>query len=218
MKGLDQIDQWIHAMEGAADEMESPQVFFTAHEERYLEIARRVAVQTLSAMMPQGMDPATWRENIMEFADMILTRPLQPGLAIIFANRTEMDRIASRNRAGDPANFTPITWDDVLEWVRAGPENGGKDKTAIENTRDRSDEQIAYDVHHAIRQHRLGIEKKDFSRIIERLEDWVNTRLLSGDMDAMLTAMLDAWVGVLRPLMERDFRDWIVANVIGHYR
>ncbi len=150
----------------------------------------------------------------MDFAEMVFSRPLMPGLEIIFAGRAEFDKMAARNRGTKEGNFTPITYDDVLAWVKAGTENGGKDLSAIESTRERSPNQIAYDVHNAIKQHRLGIEKKDYSRINQRLEDWVNSRLMAGDMDALLNAVLEAWAGALFPIMSRDFDDWIHHDVL----
>jgi hypothetical protein len=39
---------------------------------------------------------------------------------------------ADRNGTRQPA-FTPITYDDVLAWVKAGTAEGGKDLSAIES-------------------------------------------------------------------------------------
>lgn len=209
------LDDLIDWLDDVHDDLSSPQPFFNAHEDRYLEISRRVATQTLLSQRPPDVDHERWLDDTHAFAELIFSRPLAPGLEIAFAHRTELDRLAGRNLSSKPDNFTPITYADVLEWVLAGPENGGKDITAIESARDRSPEQIAFDVHNAIRQHRLGFERKDFSRITQRLEDWVNSRMLAGDMDQILIAVLDAWIGTLLPIVERDFNDWLDRDVLG---
>lgn len=206
---MDELDQWLRDMEKAVDTLADPRTFFDHHRDRYLDIAQNTAVQVLNAMRPDSLDADLWRENTVDFAELMFTSPIRNGLAIHFAHRTELETMAARNRGQNPANFTPISYQDVLEWVLAGPENGGKDPSEIEITRDRSPYNIAYDVHQAIVQHRLGTERKDFSRITRRLEDWVNTRLLSGDMDEMLRAIVEAWQTLLAPVIERDYLDWM---------
>jgi hypothetical protein len=66
----------------------------------------------------------------------------------------------------------------------------------------------------AIKKHRLGIEKKHFSRINQRLDYRVNSRLMAGDMDALLPAVLEAWAGALFITMSRDFEHWIHHDVL----
>lgn len=210
---MDDLDDVIRFFEGALDQLSNPQAFFRAHEERYLTIARNVGVQTIVALRPVDQQPDVWRESAIEFAELIFSKLLTPGLEIIFAGHTEFSRAIAAT-AGNGKNFTPITYRDVLEWVQAGSENGGKDLTAIESARERSPHQIAYDVFHAIRQHRLGFEKKDFSRITQRLEDWVNSRVAAGDLGGLLEAVLEAWLGALEAIIERDFVEWIELDVL----
>ena len=110
-----------------------------------------------------------------------------------------------------------ITYEDVLEWVEAGPEGGGKDKTQVEQVRrqkdGRVDEHIAMNVLEAIEQYRLGSPvSKDYSGITERLERWVErwveSRVLAGDFGVLLLAVLDAWAVVVLALAERDLALW----------
>jgi hypothetical protein len=202
---MDTFDDFISDLQRIHDGLEDPRAFFAAHEAGYLEMARRVGVQTLLAMRPQEVAADVWRENVENFAELVFSRSIAGGLEILYAGRTE----SQREGAAGKASYTPITYADVLEWVRAGPENGGKDLTAIENSRGRNPEQIAYDVHNAIVQHRLGIEKKDYGRITERLEEWVNSRVLAGDMGELLAAVLEAWFTVLAPVVGRDFEQWV---------
>ncbi len=210
MNGLDDLDDFISDLERIREELANADAFFALHSDRYLEVAKRVGRHTLLALRPQDMDADTWAEDVGNFTDLVFSRTIAGGLEILYAGRTGK----RAEEAKGQVSYTPISYQDVLEWVRAGPENGGKDLTAVENTRNRNPEQIAYDVHHAIIQHRLGIEKKDYGRITERLEEWVNSRVLAGDMDALLDAVLEAWYAALAPMVERDFERW-VDEVVG---
>lgn len=205
MKGLDQLDAVIRNLEQLKESLEvSTAPFFKDNEVRYLAIARHVSHQTLMVMRPDEQDAAEWKEHVDDFCDLVFSRSLPAGLEILYAGRT-----GAAKEASGVASYTAINYEDVLAWVQAGPENGGKDITAIESNRGRRSEQIAYDVHQAILQHRLGTERKDYSRITERLEDWVNSRVLGGDMGPMLDAVLDAWTTVLEPVIARDFERWV---------
>jgi hypothetical protein len=206
---MDELDRWLTDMQEAADTLADPRAFFDHHRERYTDIAQRVAFQTLSNMRPEAIAQAEWQEKMSDFIDLVWSRQIAGGLEIYYVNRTELDRINARQSGINPGNYSPISYNDVLEWVMAGPDNGGKDPSEVEITRDRSPYNIAYDVHQAILQHRLGTERKDFSRITRRLEDWVNSRLLSGDMDEMLRAIVEAWQTLLAPVIERDYSDWM---------
>lgn len=216
MKDLDDFADWL---EDIGTELADPSPFFESHLPRYLELARRTAVQTLLANRPLELDDDLWRENVFNFAELIITRFFGDAFTISFEGRTEFDRDAARNRHINLGNFTPVTWQDVYEWVTAGREAGGKDKTLFEESErmsKRSDRQITYDVHNAIRQHQLGLStSKDFSAITARLEDWINSKALRGDMNELLRLVFEAWLGVLDPVLERDFADWITYDVLG---
>ena len=201
-----ELDEWIDGLESMERQMASGGAdLFGAHEVRYLGLAQRVGGQTLLALMPDGVDPQEWSERVSDFVDLVFSRLGNGGraLEIVYAGRADED---SPGKGGKAARA--ITYDDVLEWVRAGVENGGKDKTVVENNRGRADEQIAYDVLTAIRQQRLGFANKDYSGITERLEAWVEGRVLAGDFGELLLAVLDAWLAALGPVMERDLADW----------
>lgn len=210
MKGLTELDEFAADLERIHAALSDAGAFFAVHEPGYLEIARRVGTQTLMALRPTAMDADQWAENVANFTDLVFSRSIAGGLEILYAGRTGL----RKEEAAGKVAYTPVTYQDVLEWVRAGPEHGGKDLTAVENTRNRNPEQIAYDVHNAIVQHRLGLEKKDYGRITERLEEWVNSRVLAGDMGLMLEAVLESWYAALCPVVARDFERW-VDEVIG---
>ena len=205
MNDLSEFDAMLADLRRLHEDLSDATDFFAKHEERYLALSRKVAVQTLLALRPEGVDGAQWREDVTEFSLLVFSHSIPGGLEILYAGRTE-DR---RDEQGGRTTFTAISYESVLEWVNAGPENGGKDVTAIENTRNRAPEQIAYDVLTAINQHRLGIEKKDYGAIAGRLEEWVNSRVLSGDIEALLEAVLEAWYAALGPVVARDFEKWV---------
>lgn len=198
MSNETEIAKWVKGLENLQGEFESGGDIFERNQMRYLSIAQRVGGQTLLAMMPDGVDPQEWSARVSDFVDLVFTRVSVNGnaLEIIYAGRSEEDKRGVRH--------TEVTYADVLEWVRAGVENGGKDKTAIENTRNRSDEQIAYDVNTALRQQRLDLGSHDYTAITERLERWVESRVLNGDFPDMLLAVLDAWHHAVVIAMERD--------------
>lgn len=198
---LSELEAFERGLERMGDQLADGGALFRVHELRYLDLARQVSEQTLLLLRPDGVDPDEWYDQVRDFSSLIFSRMSGASLEIFYEGRAETDATGR--------GVVPITYEDVLDWVQAGPENGGKDKTAIENTRNRPDEQIAYDVHQAILQHRLGFEKKDYSRITERLERWVESRVLAGGLGDMLVAALDAWLAVLAPVMERDLSDWM---------
>lgn len=201
MSDFSQLEVWVRGLEGLGVEMEDGESIFRRHERRYLDIAQRVGGQLLLVMIPEGVDPEDWGNRVSEFVDLVFSRMLSSGkgMEILYAGRSEAD---GTGRA------VQVTYADVLEWVRAGVENGGKDKTAVENTRNRADEQIAYDVHTALRQQTLGLGSKDYSSITERLERWVESRVLAGDFPEMLSAVLDGWRHAVGMAMERDLEAW----------
>lgn len=216
MSNESEIEKWVKGLENLGLAIETgdreDKSIFVRHEARYLEIARRVGGQVLLVMIPDGVDPQEWGERVSDFVDLIFTRKSTGGKAmeIIYAGRADDDAPSARQ--------VPVTYADVLEWVQAGVENGGKDKTAVENTRNRSDEQIAYDVNTALRQQRLGIGTKDYTAITERLERWVESRVLNGDFPGMLVAVLDAWYHAVGVAMERDLGAWGVRTLRGSFR
>ncbi len=204
MKGgwdMSELEAFEQGMEKLAVGLGDGANLFRTHEMRYLDLARNVSEQTLLVIRPDGVDADQWNDQVRDFVSMIFSRMSGKSLEIFYDGRAETDTSGKGQ--------VPINYNDVLDWVKAGPENGGKDKTAVENTRGRPDEQIAYDVHQAILQHRLGFEKKDYSRITERLERWVESRVLAGELGDMLVAALDAWMAVLAPVMERDLSEWM---------
>lgn len=197
-----ELDLWVRGLgrleKGLANGVEVLKV----NENRYLEVARNVGGQALMALRPDNVDPEEWFEQVREFENLVFSRISSNGVEIYYEGRTEEDA----KRGTVPL----ITYDDVLEWVNAGVENGGKDITAIESNRGRAAEQIAYDVHTAIRQYRLGIQgEKDYGPITERLERFVESRVLSGNLGELLEVVLSTWQAVLAPLMERDLSDWV---------
>ena len=194
------MERWEKGLAALEKGLAAGEDVFVVNETRYLDLARNVAEQTLVALAPRDVDPDDWYDRVREFQSLVFSRMSGKRLEIFYEGRTETD---SRGK-----NVSTIRYEDVLDWVKAGPENGGKDKTAIETNRGRVDEQIAYDVHQAILQHRLGFEKKDYSRITARLEEWVDQRVLAGDLGEMLAAVLDAWVAALAAVVERDMGDW----------
>lgn len=186
--------------------------FFAPNAERYLSVCQRAAVQVLLANRPDSLDDDVWRENVMEFVEMVTSAAFDDRLDIRFINRLELNKLAARNRGINPANYSPITFDDVKEWVNAPPTEGGKDKTLFEESKrmaDRENDQIVHDVFRAITQHQLGVAKRDYSAITQRLEDWINHKVLKGDLDELLRLVLQSWEGAMEPILERDFTDWV---------
>ena len=205
MSNESEIARWVDGLESLRGELSEGDSFFRVHEERYLAIARNVGGQALLALTPEGIDANDWRDRVAEFQELVFSRLTGSGLEIIYAGRSEEDAKGTRQ--------VKITYDDVLEWVRAGPENGGKDKTIIEQTRGkkdgRADEHITYNVYEAIEQQRLGTAMKDYSGILKRLEEWVENRVLSGDFADLLVVVLDAWLEAVAVAAERDLADWV---------
>ena len=196
-----ELDEWVKGLESLERELRGGGELFQRHAGRYLELAKTVAGQTLLGLMPEGQDPLDWRDRVHDFVELVFSRVGEDSLEIVYAGRSAEDRGGKQ---------VSVTYDDVLKWVQAGVEHGGKDKTAVENNRNRADEQIAYDVHQAIKQHHMGgVSKKDYSGITARLERWVEERVLAGDFSELLMAVLDAWSAALEPVLWADFDQWL---------
>jgi hypothetical protein len=140
------------------------------------------------------------------FAEFLGWKAVNNGVEIFYQKYQE------REESGEQAD---IKYADVLEWVKAGPGKGGKDKSESEIAEGKSDEEIAHIVSKAINQYRFGFAggDKDYGRITERLEEWVKTKFLSEDLSGALAAVLDAWVAVLGPMVEADFEKWVDEEV-----
>lgn len=201
-KGFQELEKWAKGMkrlekgvdEGGALLMEKNQA-------RYLQIAKRVATQYLLSNPSLDVEFEVWAERVQDFVDLIFSKAGGDYLEIFYRGRVEGDR------PGRPG--AAVTYDDVLSWVKAGVENGGKDKTAVENSRNRADEQIAYDVFTAVRQHRLGLPgEKDYGPIASRLEQWANFGESATGMTDRLPGVLEAWEMALDPIIEADFSEW----------
>lgn len=196
---FDALDSFADSLLGLADDLESADPLFATHQARYLQLARTVAQQVLRLLKPEDTDPADWQQAIAEFSELIFPHSWADGFALIYSARDDSQR---------PAAPREIGYDDVLSWVTAGVENGGKDVTAQESAQGRNAHQIAHNVHEAIRQARLGFTTTDYSRITARLEEWTHRRFLAPDMRDALDAILDAWTAALFPVISRDMEDW----------
>lgn len=173
---------------------------FAANEGRYLGIAKNTALGLLLAVPNQEVDRGVWAERADDFVELIFSRLAGNALEISWAGRAEDDAPGGAKRE--------ITYDDVLRWVEAGPGNGGKDKSAVENTRGRPDEQIAYDVYTAIKQYRLGLpSEKDYGPITERLERWIDFGESANYFLELLPEILETWHAVLESLLMADFSE-----------
>jgi hypothetical protein len=197
----DGLDRWINGLTRLERDLAGGRGPLAHHQERYVAMAGRVARQTLLAMRPQDVAAEEWMEQVGDFVELIYSRLASKGIDIVYEGRTEENGSARRH--------IPITYEDILQWVRTPVEEGGKDRTSVEINRNRRDEQIAYDVHQAIQQNRLGFETKDYSRITARLEAFVDSRVLNGDMQEMLSAVFTAWINVLEPAMLQDLSDMV---------
>jgi hypothetical protein len=185
---LSELEAFEKGLDRLGDQLGDGSALFATHRARYLAMAKHASMQFLLGAPSDKVDRETWAERADDFVDLIFAE--QAGNAPSKQNKE-------------------INYDDVLRWVEAGPENGGKDKTAIETNRGRSDEQIAYDVYTAIRQYRLGIPGDiDYGPITERLERWIDFGESANYFLEKLPDLLEVWTNLLVPVMERDLSDW----------
>lgn len=199
---LSDLEAFERGLERMGDQLADGGALFRVHEMRYLSIAKAVTIQYLLSVPNDQVERDVWAGRAQDFVELIFDREFGNGLEIFWRGRADDDEPGKQDKE--------ITYDDVLRWVEAGPENGGKDKTAIENTRNRPDEQIAYDVYTAIRQYRLGIPgEKDYGPITERLERWIEFGESANYFLELLPEILNLWESVLAPVMERDLSDWM---------
>ncbi len=200
---LSELDDLVRGLEGMGREMaEGADGFFRENRVGYVDVARQAARQYLLMTPPDDADPEVWAQRTDDFVELILARQAGDALEVFWRGREEGDDAPRREGRG-------ISYDDVLRWVQAGAENGGKDKTAVENTRGRADERIAYDVYTAIRQYRLGFTgEKDYGPITERLERWMDLGKSAGAFLERLPGVLAAWENVLGPMMAADLEAW----------
>jgi hypothetical protein len=201
-KGFQELDKWAKGLKRLEKGVENGAAgVFDKNQTRYLQIAKRVATQYLLSNPSLDVEFEVWAERVQDFVGLIFSKAGGDYLEIFYRGRVESDKFTKPG--------STVTYDDVLSWVRAGAENGGKDKTAVENSRNRADEQIAYDVFTAVRQNRLGFPgEKDYGPIAARLERWVDFGESSNVFLERLPGVLEAWEMALNPIMEADFSDW----------
>lgn len=203
-KGWDmsELERAERGLERLGAELGDGSAFFVTHRHRYLAMARSASIQFLLSAQNDKVERDVWAARAEDFVELIFASQVGNALEIFWRGREEKDEVSGRDKE--------ITYEDVLKWVEAGAENGGKDKTAIENTRNRPDEQIAYDVYTAIRQYRLGIPgEKDYGPITERLERWIDFGESANYFLELLPELLKIWEFLLAPVMERDLSEWI---------
>lgn len=197
-----ELDLWVKGLERLENGLARGQEIFVANEMRYLNLAQNVGRQWMLATVPDKMEPTVWAERVDNFTNLVFSRLGAKSFEIFYNGRAEDDAPGAQNKE--------ITYEDVLQWVEAGPENGGKDITAIESNRGRAAEQIAYDVHQAINQYRLGFPgEKDYGPITARLERWVEFGEAGELFLDRLVGLLEVWHATLEPVMQRDLSDWV---------
>jgi len=199
--GFDELAEWERWMKRLAKGLEGGEDFLKARAPAYRETAEAVGRQVLMGMRPPGEDEAEWRQKVAEFAEFLGWKAVTKGFEIFYRKYEE----------GAPGHGNvEINYKDVLAWVNAGPEAGGKNKSASEIADGMENEEIAHVVNRAINQYRFGFVKdKDYGPITDRLEEWVMQKFLSADLGKTLAAVLEAWVMAIGPMVEQDFSDWI---------
>lgn len=217
MRGSDGIDELTEFLGNISRELSDITPFFTAHEVRYLEIARRGAWRVLLAHRPEAMDADEWEERAGEFCDLIFSAHLPAAFEIVYAGATEFRKLGMLAAGANPGTVQPIGYQDVLDWVEAGPEHGGKDITDEESARGLTPEQIALNVNQAIHQLHLGEVNggKDYARIESRIAEFLDSRSIGGDLGTLMDLILEAWETDLAPVIERDFEEWVSIDVFG---
>lgn len=186
--------------------LEGGESFLRERAPAYRQAAEAAGKAVLGAMRPDDVDPREWTDMMEAFCDFLGWNAVTKGVEIFYHKYEE------REESGEKAD---IKYADVLEWVKAGPGKGGKDKSESETAEGKSDEEIAHVVANAINQYRFGFAggEKDYGRITDRLEEFVKARFLSADLSGALASVLDAWVGVLGPMIESDFEAWVDAQL-----
>jgi hypothetical protein len=216
---MDDLDAFIAGMERLEKKLADPGDWFAARLPVYLEMAHAVSRQTMIALRPVDADVDAWDAVTDEFCELLFARSITGGFELHYGGKTGYDREMAMRRGIKPGNYVPISYQDVLDWVNAGVSAGGKDITEQESARNRSPEAIACDVYTAIAQHRLAIEKKDYGRITQRLEEWVESRQPGGDqLETIIPAMLEAWTTALYPVICGDYQAWaqrMIAESLG---
>lgn len=201
-KGFEELDEWVHGLEVmAANLAAGMEPLFAKNDEKYLGLAQRVGGQWLLLNVPNGVDPEIWSDRVGDFINLVFSRISGQAFEIFYQGKAEADAPGSAPKA--------ITYQDVLEWVKAGPEKGGKNKTLVEHSKAMSDEQIAHVVANAINQYHFEFMKKDYSGIAARLEQWVDLGVLGDHLDDVLPAVLETWFIALDPMIRNDCDQWL---------
>lgn len=204
----DELDDWISGFEKLEKSLpDAGEEVFRKHSGRYERMAREASFYYLMGVPNKSLDDDMWADRVADFVELIFSRASGNAMEIFYHGRTEEEE-----GSGPGGSKTPISYDDVLKWVKAGVEHGGKDKTILEQERKHSDgrvdEHIAFNVYEAIVQYRLGISGgKDYGPITERLERWVKHGESGGYFMELLPNLLAVWETVLGPVIEADILD-----------
>jgi hypothetical protein len=208
---LRELDQMIGTLRGLRKSMSNAGYeVFKKYGSTYEQIAKQASTQYLLGVPNKDVDPDVWADRVEDFVDLIFSRQGGNAFEIFYRGRMEGDQPSGAR--------TDVTYADVLKWVQAGPEHGGKDKTILEQEKGhrdgRADEHIAYNVYEAIVQYRLGIPGgKDYGPITERLERWVKFGESGGYFMDLLPNLLGIWESVLEPIIRADLSAWMDAEI-----
>jgi len=191
------LDAAIRKLEGVRNRARDMAGFYRAHATGWLELARRVAMQTLLVLKPETADTDRWKEQVaamMEKMAVALVESERTGVMIWLADDEQV-----KPRRGGYRNVASFA--TVVAWVEAGRRNEPLGKRLTEIDDGLTDRQIAWRVFNALR--------RGVSHGLAAAVDRFATLGGIGEVGELGAAVEQAWGEVFEVRVREDFRRWL---------
>lgn len=194
----------IEKMKALRADVTSPHVFYEAHREPWLALARRTVREVLANLRPAETDAEAWARQIEFTAEAVAAHllALEDAGVVITLSTVSLDAPDLAPRLG----FSP---EEVKRWVAEGrgENETGLGKRLDERDAGKSDLQIAWRILYALKLNKSGAEG-----LRAALNKFLG-RETGADVGALYPEILRAWVEVFTVQAGEDWRKWVTGRV-----
>ena len=195
----------IAKLAGLRDEVTTPRVFYAAHREAWLELARRTVRDTLVNLRPDKMDAEAWARQVELAVGHVSVHLLEledAGLIIRLNSET-----AEGEDTADVAQRFGFTLEEIRQWVEDGRAGEKGAKRIDERDVLKSDLQIAWRIIYTLKFNKPGADG-----LRAALNKYFGAA--AGTATAELyPEVLKAWAAVFTVQAGADWRQWISSRV-----
>ena len=195
----------IAKLAGLRDQVTTPRVFYAAHREAWLELARRTVRDTLINLRSDPMDAVSWARQVELAAGHVSVHLLEledAGLIIRLNSET-----AEGEATADVAQRFGFTLEEIRQWVEDGRAGEKGAKRIDERDLLKSDLQIAWRIIYTLKFNRPGA-----NGLREALHQYFGTAAGTAAA-ALYPEVLKAWAAVFTVQAAEDWRQWTSSRV-----